>query len=73
VPVTKIADLDAVARIRKRDRIVFHTTDVPQMFAPGKVSTKRQACLPASELSWFYASYGAPSAPSPVLWTLKRA
>jgi hypothetical protein len=29
VPVTKIADLDAVARIRKRDRIVFHTTDVP--------------------------------------------
>jgi hypothetical protein len=29
VLATKIADLDAVARIRKRDRIVFHSADVP--------------------------------------------
>jgi hypothetical protein len=25
VPITKIADLDAVARVRKRDRVVFHS------------------------------------------------
>jgi hypothetical protein len=52
VLATKIADLDAVARIRKRDRIVFHSADVPQMFMVGKLSTKRQCCLLAIKLSW---------------------
>ncbi len=61
VPITKIADLDAVARVRKRDRVVFHSANVPQMFTVRKVSTMRQRCLLAIKLSYSYAPYGTPS------------
>jgi hypothetical protein len=57
VPITKIADLDAVARVRKRDRVVFHSANVPQMFTARKASTMRQRCLLAIKLSYFYAPY----------------
>lgn len=47
VPVSKVADHDPMARIRKRNRIVFHSTDVPIMFMAGNVSMLWQSCLPA--------------------------
>jgi hypothetical protein len=57
MPVLQITDLDPMSRIRKRNRIVVHSADVPKMFSGVNVSMRRRRCLAAFVHGWFEARW----------------